>query len=96
MMLNRDVFIRTDARAADTLRPVEITRRFTKYAEGSVLMCAGDTHVLCTASVTVGVPNFLRGKGEGWVTDEYGLPVPAPTVRLPAANRRGARRRFSA
>lgn len=73
MMLNRDVFIRTDARAADTLRPVEITRRFTKYAEGSVLMCAGDTHVLCTASVTVGVPNFLRGKGEGWVTAEYGL-----------------------
>ena len=90
MMLSRDVFIRTDARTADALRPVEITRRFTKYAEGSVLMCAGDTHVLCTASVTVGVPNFLRGKGEGWVT------VPAPTVRLPAANRRGARRRFSA
>ena len=73
MMLSRDAFIRTDARTADTLRPVEIIRRFTKYAEGSVLMCAGDTHVLCTASVTVGVPNFLRGKGEGWVTAEYGL-----------------------
>ena len=101
MTTPKEAFVpRLDGRAVDALRPVEITRRFTKYAEGSVLMCAGDTHVLCTASVTVGVPNFLRGKGEGWVTAEYGLllalPVPAPTVRLPAANRRGARRRFSA
>ena len=64
---------RPDGRACDALRPVEIIRRFTKYAEGSVLMCAGDTRVLCTASVTEGVPGFLRGKGEGWVTAEYGL-----------------------
>ncbi len=64
---------RPDGRAADELRPVSITRRYTKYAEGSVLMCAGDTHVLCTASVSTGVPGFLRGKGEGWVTAEYGL-----------------------
>lgn len=64
---------RPDGRAPDALRPVSITRRYTKYAEGSVLMCAGDTHVLCTASVTPGVPGFLRGKGEGWVTAEYGL-----------------------
>ena len=74
MTTPKEAFVpRPDGRAVDALRPVEITRRFTKYAEGSVLMCAGDTHVLCTASVTVGVPNFLRGKGEGWVTAEYGL-----------------------
>ena len=65
--------LRPDGRANDALRPISITRHFTKYAEGSVLMCAGDTHVLCTASVTAGVPAFLRGKGEGWVTAEYGL-----------------------
>lgn len=64
---------RPDGRAVDALRPVTITRRFTKYAEGSVLICAGDTHVLCTASVTSGVPGFLKGRGEGWVTAEYGL-----------------------
>lgn len=50
-----------------------IERNYTKYAEGSVLISVGDTKVLCTASVTEGVPPFLRGKGEGWVTAEYGL-----------------------
>lgn len=64
---------RPDGRATDELRPVSITRGFTKYAEGSVLMEAGGTRVLCTASVTPGVPPFLRGKGEGWVTAEYGM-----------------------
>lgn len=71
--LSRTTPGRPDGRAADALRPVEVHRRFTKYAEGSVLMCAGDTRVLCTASVTAGVPAFLRGRGEGWVTAEYGL-----------------------
>lgn len=64
---------RPDGRALDALRPIEIIRRYTKYAEGSVLIAAGDTRVLCTASVTPGVPGFLKGKGEGWVTAEYGL-----------------------
>ena len=64
---------RPDGRAPDELRPVSITRGFTKYAVGSVLMEAGGTRVLCTASVTPGVPPFLRGKGEGWVTAEYGM-----------------------
>ena len=64
---------RPDGRAPDELRPVSITRGFTKYAEGSVLIEAGGTRVLCTASVTPGVPPFLRGKGEGWVTAEYGM-----------------------
>ena len=64
---------RPDGRANDQLRPISIERHYTKYAEGSILICAGDTKVICTASVTEGVPPFLRGKGEGWVTAEYGL-----------------------
>lgn len=64
---------RPDGRAFDALRPVRILRRYTKYAEGSVLIAAGDTRVLCTASVTPGVPGFLKGQGVGWVTAEYGL-----------------------
>lgn len=65
--------LRTDGRIADAIRPVIFQRGFTKYAEGSVLISVGDTKVLCTASVTPGVPAFLRGQGEGWVTAEYGL-----------------------
>lgn len=65
--------LRPDGRRADELRPVAIYRRYTKYAEGSVLFCEGDTKVLCTASVEEGVPPWLRGRGEGWVTAEYGL-----------------------
>ncbi|MBS0417501.1 MAG: ribonuclease PH [Proteobacteria bacterium] len=66
-------FSRPSNRAADELRPVTFTRRFTKHAEGSVLVQFGDTHVLCTASVEDTVPSFLRGKGQGWVTAEYGM-----------------------
>ncbi len=66
-------FIRTQARAADALRPVSITRRFTKHAEGSVLVAFGDTQVLCTASVEEKVPPHRRGTGSGWVTAEYGM-----------------------
>ncbi|MBP3439026.1 MAG: ribonuclease PH, partial [Sutterella sp.] len=65
--------MRADGRADDALRPLSFARRYTKYAEGSVLVCAGDTKVLCTASVSAGVPRFLAGRGEGWVTAEYGL-----------------------
>src|SRR6202011_756503 len=64
---------RPSNRAADELRPVTFTRRFTKHAEGSVLVEFGDTQVLCTASVEDSVPPFLRGKGQGWVTAEYGM-----------------------
>lgn len=64
---------RCDGRRPDELRPLGFSRGFTKYAEGSVLVSAGDTRVLCTATVTPGVPRFLTGKGEGWVTAEYGL-----------------------
>ena len=55
------------------LRPVKITRRYTKHADGAVLIECGDTKVLCTASVDEKVPPFLRGKGQGWLTAEYGM-----------------------
>jgi len=55
------------------LRDVRINRNFTRHAEGSVLVCFGDTQVICTASVEPGVPGFMRGKGRGWVTAEYGM-----------------------
>jgi ribonuclease PH len=66
-------FVRSFARAHDELRPVCITREFTKHAEGSVLIEFGDTKVLCTASVEERVPPHKRGSGEGWVTAEYGM-----------------------
>ncbi len=64
---------RLDGRLADALRPVRITRRFTRYAEGSVLVEFGHTRVLCTASIEDRVPGFLKGKGQGWLTAEYGM-----------------------
>ncbi len=64
---------RPSGRAADQLRPVVIERHFTMHAEGSVLISCGDTRVLCTASVEERVPPWLRGKGQGWVTAEYGM-----------------------
>jgi ribonuclease PH len=64
---------RPSQRAHDQLRAVEIIRHYTKHAEGSVLVKFGDTHVLCTASVEEKVPGFLKGKGQGWVTAEYGM-----------------------
>ena len=71
-------------RAADELRPIRFHRRYTMHAEGSVLVEFGNTHVLCTASVEDKVPSFLKGKGGGWVTAEYGM--------LPrATNTRGSR-----
>jgi ribonuclease PH len=66
-------FQRTQGRAAEALRPVTITRGFTRHAEGSVLVAFGDTKVLCTASVEDRVPPHKRGSGEGWVTAEYGM-----------------------
>jgi ribonuclease PH len=64
---------RPSGRAPDQLRPITIQRGFTRHAEGSVLISFGDTRVLCTASVEEKVPGFLRGKGEGWLTAEYGM-----------------------
>ncbi|AZW30816.1 tRNA adenylyltransferase [Bordetella bronchiseptica GA96-01] len=68
-----DTLSRPSGRAVDALRPFSLERGFTRYAEGSVLVRAGNTHVLCTASVLEKVPPFLKGRGEGWVTAEYGM-----------------------
>ena len=65
--------MRANGRAAHELRPATLTRRYTRHAEGSVLVCFGDTRVLCTASVEERVPGFLKGSGKGWVTAEYGM-----------------------
>ncbi len=65
--------MRPSNRKPDEMREVRITRNYTKHAEGSVLIEFGDTKVICTASVEERVPGFLRGKGQGWVTAEYGM-----------------------
>ncbi|KAB8161413.1 ribonuclease PH [Streptomyces sp. 3MP-14] len=72
---------RIDGRTADQLRPVTIERGWSKHAEGSVLVSFGDTRVLCTASVTEGVPRWRRGSGEGWVTAEYAMLPRATNTR---------------
>ncbi len=73
--------IRSFGRPADALRQIRITRHYTKHAEGSVLIEAGDTKVVCTASVEDGVPAFLKGKGKGWLTAEYGMLPRATNAR---------------
>lgn len=65
--------MRPSSREVDQLRPIKITRNYTPYAEGSVLIEFGQTHVLCNASVMEGVPRFLKGKNQGWITAEYGM-----------------------
>jgi ribonuclease PH len=65
--------MRPSGRAPDELRPITITRHYTKHAEGSVLIEFGDTKVLCNATVEAKVPRFLKGQGRGWVTAEYGM-----------------------
>jgi ribonuclease PH len=72
---------RPSGRAPDELRQVSFARRHTKHAEGSVLVAFGDTQVLCTASVEDSVPPFLRGKGQGWITAEYGMQPRATHTR---------------
>jgi ribonuclease PH len=73
--------VRSGGRRADELRALLITRHFTTHAEGSVLIEAGQTRVLCTASVEEGVPQFLKGKGQGWLTAEYGMLPRATNTR---------------
>ncbi len=73
---------RPSGRRADELRTVQFTRGFTRHAEGSVLVAMGDTHVLCTASVEESVPSFLKGKGQGWLTAEYGMLPRATNTRM--------------
>ena len=86
--------MRPSKRAADEMRPVSIRRDYCRHAEGSALIEFGDTRVLCAASVDERVPPFLRGKGAGWVTAEYGMLPRATTERMrreATAGRQGGR-----
>jgi ribonuclease PH len=80
---------RSGGRAHDQLRPVTITPRFLKHAEGSALIEVGDTKVVCSVSVEDRVPPFLKGKGEGWVTSEYGMLPRATSTRVQRESGRG-------
>ena len=81
--------MRPSGRAPDALRTVTIERHYTRHAEGSVLIGMGDTRVLCTASVEERIPPWLRGKGEGWVTAEYGMLPRATSERTQREAARG-------
>jgi ribonuclease PH len=86
--------MRPSGRAPNALRPIRLTRRYTKHAEGSVLIEFGDTKVICTASVDEKVPPFLKGKGQGWVTAEYGMLPRSTGSRMPreaATGKQGGR-----
>ncbi len=80
---------RADGRRPDQLRPIHFQRRFTKYAEGSVLIACGETKVLCNASVEERVPPFMRGEGRGWVTAEYSMLPRATHSRSPREAAKG-------
>jgi ribonuclease PH len=80
---------RFDGREPSQLRPVKVTRHFLKHVPGSVLMEAGDTRVLCTATVDEGVPPFLKGKGEGWITAEYAMLPASSNQRIQRESVRG-------
>jgi ribonuclease PH len=80
---------RSDGRAPDELRPVKITPRYIKHAEGSALIEVGDTRVVCTVSVEERVPQFLKGSGEGWITSEYGMLPRATSTRSQREAARG-------
>ena len=88
-MSTDNAFTRPSGRAATELRPIRITRGFTRHAEGSVLIEFGDTRVLCTASVEESVPPFLRGKGQGWLTAEYGMLPRSTHTRSPREAAKG-------
>jgi ribonuclease PH len=80
---------RPSQRQPNQLRPIHITRHFTRHAEGSVLMACGDTKVICTASVVEKVPPFLKGKNQGWLTAEYGMLPRATDSRMDREAARG-------
>lgn len=80
---------RPSGRKPNELRAVRLTRNFTKHAEGSVLVEFGDTKVICNASIESGVPGFLRGKGQGWITAEYGMLPRSTNTRMGREAARG-------
>jgi ribonuclease PH len=81
--------MRSTERANNEIRQIEILRNYTKHAEGSVLIKCGDTHVICNASVEEKVPSFLKGKGQGWVTAEYGMLPRSTSTRMSRESTRG-------
>ena len=81
--------MRPSGRAANEMRPIKLTTQYTRHAEGSVLTEFGDTRVLATASIEARVPGFLKGKGEGWLTAEYGMLPRATHTRSPREAARG-------
>ena len=81
--------MRVDGRSNKSLRPVKITRNFNKYAEGSCLIELGATRVVCTATVEEKLPPFLKGKGTGWITAEYGMLPRSCNQRIPREAARG-------
>ncbi|MGS0742748.1 ribonuclease PH [Glaciimonas sp. GG7] len=89
MLSAPSLFTRPGGRSADALRPVRLTRNYTKHAEGSVLIEFGDTKVICTASLSDKVPGFLKGKGQGWLTAEYGMLPRSTNTRMDREAARG-------
>lgn len=81
--------MRANNRANDQMRPVTIQRGYAKYAEGSALITLGDTVVLCTATIKEEVPQFLRNRGQGWITSEYGMLPRCAPARIPREASRG-------
>jgi ribonuclease PH len=81
--------VRPSNRAVDQLREIRLTRQYTKHAEGSVLIECGDTKVICTASIEEKVPGFLKGKGQGWMTAEYGMLPRSTHTRMDREAARG-------
>ncbi|MFP6808406.1 MAG: ribonuclease PH [Pseudomonadales bacterium] len=88
-MPSKDTFVRSDSRQLDELRSIDIQRGYNKHAEGSVLVSFGDTRVICTASAEKGVPAFLRGQGQGWITAEYGMLPRSTNTRMGREAARG-------
>jgi ribonuclease PH len=89
ILMTTDSPQRPDGRALDALRAVTIERGVNKHAEGSALIAFGDTRVICTASVDKGVPSFLRGSGQGWITSEYGMLPRSTNSRMDREAARG-------
>ena len=89
-VLKKEKGARPDGRASDQLRPITITPRYNKHAEGSALIEVGDTRVLCTASIEERVPPFLKGTGAGWVTAEYSMLPRATATRVQREVTKGA------
>ena len=81
--------MRSDNRTNSQHRPIEIIRNYTCHAEGSVLVKCGQTHIICNVSVIEGVPSFLKGQNQGWITAEYGMLPRSTSSRMQREAARG-------